>query len=206
MANRSKYTKEIHNWIVTVITGGGTHRAAARSAGVTPETLSHWKNQYPDFREDIARAEAKAQAFAEMLLYDLGRKGNLKALTHWLARRHPSEWGDKRQANDTDQWPDTPEGWAAKREELEAKCREWQAKHGVPLGPESATAESARIQRGGANGSKPAPSAAPGIGVQEPVTPMKSSGNGDGVHADYTCRADLDDGPSNSAGNGGRIR
>jgi transposase-like protein len=92
MANKLKYSEEVHSRIVAAIKDGATQRAAARMVGVTPETLSIWKRRYPDFREAVERAHAEAQVFAETSLYRMAAKGNVNALMFWLKNRHPSEW------------------------------------------------------------------------------------------------------------------
>src|ERR1035437_7072898 len=121
MPNKLKYDRKMHAKIVAAITGAETHRAAARAFGVTPETLSHWKAKYPEFREDVERAEAEAQAFAEMTYYNIA-KSNPKALLIWLERRHPSVWSGKgQQSDDIVIWPETLAGWTSLRYELEAR-------------------------------------------------------------------------------------
>jgi transposase-like protein len=156
MSNALKYNAEIHKKIVTAIKGGATHKAAARASGVTPETLSHWKKQYPEFCEDIARAEAEAQAFAESTLYDLARKGNLKAVIHWLARRCPSEWsGKEQQPDDIVIWPDSVAGWTALHFEYEARSKEF-FEGGKQNATQTAAEESPPIQGDTTNGSEAA--------------------------------------------------
>jgi len=90
-----KYSLAIHRRIVAAIKDGATQKAAARRAGITPETLSLWKTQFPDFGEDVERAHAHAQVLAETSLYKLAKRGNVRALIAWLEKRRPSEWGEK---------------------------------------------------------------------------------------------------------------
>jgi len=145
MPNKLKYNRDIHKKIVAAITGGATHRAAARAWGVTPETLSHWKAKYPVFREDVESAEAEAQAFAEITFYQLA-KSNPKALLAWLERRHPSEWsGKEQQPQDVVVWPETFSGWTALRYELDDRFKEFM-KRGKQNAPQTATDESQPIQ------------------------------------------------------------
>ena len=90
----TKYTKKIHQRIVGAVKDGATQRAAARRVGVTAETLTAWKKRFRAFGEDVERAHAEAQVFAETSLYTLAIKGNVRALTAWLEKRRPAEWGD----------------------------------------------------------------------------------------------------------------
>ena len=91
MAN-VKHTQELENKIVAAIKDGATQQAAARIAGVTPETLSIWKREHPAFREAVETARAQAQVFAETSLYRIAISGNVKALMFWLRIRRPMDW------------------------------------------------------------------------------------------------------------------
>ncbi len=91
---KTKYSAEIHQRIVTAIKDGATQRAAARMVGVTAETLTIWKKRYRAFGEDVERAHAEAQVFAETSLYEMAKKGNVKAAELWLKFRHPKDWGN----------------------------------------------------------------------------------------------------------------
>jgi hypothetical protein len=111
--NKTKYTEEIHQRIVTAIKDGATQKAAARMVGVTPESLSIWKNRYPVFREDVERAHAEAQVFTEQNLYRMAAKGNIKAIMFWLKNRHPAEWRELQQSEITLKQKHTFEDWMA---------------------------------------------------------------------------------------------
>jgi transposase-like protein len=105
--NALKYTEKIHKQIVAAIAGGATHRAAARAACVTPETLSHWKKQFPKLGEDIERAEGQARVRLEKILSDLARKGDFRAVKYLLEHRYSQDWGDSAppQTQDAVCWP-----------------------------------------------------------------------------------------------------
>ena len=89
---KPKYTAAVHQRIVKAIRDGATQRAAARRVGVTPESLSIWKRKQPGFGEAVERAHAQAQVFAEISLYKLATKGNVRALIAWLQARRPEDW------------------------------------------------------------------------------------------------------------------
>jgi hypothetical protein len=155
MPNKLKYNQDMHKKIVGAIEVGATHRAAARAFGVTPETLSIWKAKYPVFREDVERAEAEAQAFAEVKYFDFAKR-DPKVLLTWLERRHPSEWSAKeQQPQDVVVWPETFSGWTALRYELDARFNEFM-KHAKQNAPQTAAEEPQPIQDDTTNESKAA--------------------------------------------------
>ena len=112
MAN-VKYNPQIQNTLIAALKGGATQTAAAKIVGITPETLSIWKNKHSAFKEAVERAQGEAQAFAEQSLFDMGKKGNLNALKFWLKNRHPSEWRDKPRQEDAKSQPKTLEEFIA---------------------------------------------------------------------------------------------
>jgi hypothetical protein len=93
MAN-IKFDEEIADKIVAAIRDGGTQRGAARTCGITAESLSIWKKKFPTFGEAVERAHAEAQVFVEQSLLRMAAKGNVNAQIFWLKNRHPAEWAD----------------------------------------------------------------------------------------------------------------
>ena len=140
--NALKYTEKIHKQIVAAIAGGATHRAAARAACVTPETLSHWKKQFPKLGEDIERAEGQARVRLEKILSDLARKGDFRAVKYLLEHRYSQDWGDSAppQTQDAVCWPGPGDGiskWTYLADQFKQRMVEWARKQILERKPET---------------------------------------------------------------------
>lgn len=109
----TKRTDKSRASILASVGGGSSLAAAARRAGMSPETLRRWLLEDEGFRGDVARAQGaiEVRVEAEVLRTALGnpaeydqqghlirseRRPNLQALIFWLTH-HPNPreaWGE----------------------------------------------------------------------------------------------------------------
>lgn len=103
MGRPTKLTPPVERAIVSAIARGNTRKVAAEAVGINEATLYRWLQQgggehpvklYREFREAITRAEAGAVMAAVGVVRFAGRT-NWQAMTWWLERRYPDEWGRK---------------------------------------------------------------------------------------------------------------
>jgi len=97
----AELTVEIGRTIVAAITAGNFPSIAARSAGVSPGTLTKWlergdKGEQPF--ADFAAAFRRAEVQVESDLVEIWRKAapeDWRAAQSFLAKRHPERWTDR---------------------------------------------------------------------------------------------------------------
>ncbi len=92
MARRSKYEPARVAKIIDAINLGATYELAAGYAGISPDTLTAWKDRYPDFSDMLREAEGRA---ATKWLAKIERAADIdwKAAAWKLERRHPTQYG-----------------------------------------------------------------------------------------------------------------
>lgn len=93
MARRSKFTPETQQRIVDAIALGATYELAAKSAGVTYDTLNEWRKTRPQFSEAIEKAEGAAAAKWLAAIETAAAEGAWQAAAWKLERRYPRDYG-----------------------------------------------------------------------------------------------------------------
>lgn len=89
---RSKYTTETIEKVLHAIRMGATYEIAARSAGISPDTLTNWQKQYSDFSDKMREAEGvSARVWLEKI--ENAADVDWKAAAWKLERRFPKEYG-----------------------------------------------------------------------------------------------------------------
>lgn len=101
MAGRpTKLTPEVQRRIVDAISAGNYYEAAARYAGVHPESIINWMHRgstakagiYFEFFEAVTRAEAEAEVRI-VAQWQQQVPQDWRAARDFLARRYPQRWG-----------------------------------------------------------------------------------------------------------------
>jgi transposase-like protein len=92
VARRSKYTAERASAILGGVREGLTYRLAAAVAGISPDTLTRWKDRYPDFAARLMAVEAEAAHDALKLIRRAGHD-DWRAAAWILEHRHPEDYG-----------------------------------------------------------------------------------------------------------------
>ncbi len=105
MARPSKLTAEVSEKIVRAIRAGNYPEVAARHAGVHPSTYYRWMERgelegsapeddpYRQFRAEVERAIADAEAAEVGLVIKAARDGDWRAAAWLLERRFSDRWG-----------------------------------------------------------------------------------------------------------------
>lgn len=99
MSRPSKFTPEAQRIILEALRMGARREAAAKLAGVAPQTLSHWLSQkgepWETFALEVDRAEGGAEVKAAGLVMKAAQKSPQWA-AWWLEHKHPEAWGRHR--------------------------------------------------------------------------------------------------------------
>jgi transposase len=95
MARRTKYTPETVKKITDAIRLGAAYEDACNYAGISPDTLTRWRDQYADFAEQIKKAEGAATVGWLTKIEDAATNGNWQAAAWKLERRYPDRYGRK---------------------------------------------------------------------------------------------------------------
>lgn len=81
---------------LAILRDGGRRRAAARSVGIHPETVSRYIARHPAFADEVTLAEMEANEVVEDALFLAAKKGNVTAMQLWLYNRDPEHWSDRK--------------------------------------------------------------------------------------------------------------
>lgn len=92
MARKSKYTPECVARIIQAIDMGATYELAASYAGISPDTMTAWKDRYSDFSDKLREAEGRA-AVKWLAKIEQAAGIDWKAAAWKLERRHPQAYG-----------------------------------------------------------------------------------------------------------------
>ncbi len=87
----SKYTAARAKAICELIRKGVTVEGACESAGINPDTHYEWKKRYPDYAEQVTRANGQSEAE----LVEIARRGAIKdprIAVQILERRFGGRW------------------------------------------------------------------------------------------------------------------
>lgn len=93
----SKFNDERVGRICEALRNGSTRRAAALSVGVSEDTLARWLENFADFAESIARAEAECEAAMAGVIASAATEGDWRAAECWLKRRRKADWSEKQE-------------------------------------------------------------------------------------------------------------
>lgn len=93
MARPTKYTPETAKKVCDAIRAGNYKEAAARYAGLNPETVNQWLRRYPEFSAMVHEAEAAAEVRI-VAQWQQQIPQNWQAAKDFLARRYPERWAE----------------------------------------------------------------------------------------------------------------
>ena len=89
----SKSIREGMEVIVKALRVGASRAAAAACARIDEGTLNEWLERYPNFDQDINKAEAELEI--RMVQDITSRKVGWEAAAYILERRYPERWGQQ---------------------------------------------------------------------------------------------------------------
>lgn len=92
MNRNSKYTPETIKRILDLLRTGVRLRVAATAAGISESTLFNWKNQYPEFADQVEQAQAESCVFYLEIIRKAAET-NWQAAAWFLERRFPDDFG-----------------------------------------------------------------------------------------------------------------
>lgn len=92
---KTKYVPERIERILGYLRDGNTRKTAGQASGISHETFCQWLHRYPEFSEQVTRAEAEAETTAVQTVLSAAIKGQWGAAAWWLERRRHEEWGKK---------------------------------------------------------------------------------------------------------------
>lgn len=99
----TKLTKERQEQIATLVERGHSMKAAARRAGIHPETLRRWLRRgeeqdeglYADLADRMLRAVGASEtSYVNSIKRIAEEQGDARLLMTMLKQRHPETWGD----------------------------------------------------------------------------------------------------------------
>jgi hypothetical protein len=100
----TKLTPEIAATICGLVAQGNYLKAAAGAVAVDPGTLHRWVSKgaapdadplYRDFRDQLQKARAMAEAKMVKVITTAANQGQWTAAAWWLERTNPEEWGKR---------------------------------------------------------------------------------------------------------------
>ena len=95
IGRKTKRNPALTQAICDVLRVGGTRAAAVGHVGVHISTFLDWMDRFPEFAEQITRAEAEAELRYTSMIFEAARSGDVRASSFWLERRRPEEWGQR---------------------------------------------------------------------------------------------------------------
>lgn len=93
MARPTKYTPEVVKRFCDAVRIGATYELACKHAGISHETLSTWREKYPEFVESINSAEGAAAVGWLAKIEKAANEGTWQAAAWKLERRYPESYG-----------------------------------------------------------------------------------------------------------------
>jgi hypothetical protein len=100
----TKLTPEIAATICGLVAQGNYMKASAGAVGVDPGTVHRWVSKgaapdadplYRDFRDQLQKAKAMAEAKMVKVITTAANQGQWTAAAWWLERTNPEEWGKR---------------------------------------------------------------------------------------------------------------
>ncbi|HIG46252.1 MAG TPA: hypothetical protein EYQ20_07465 [candidate division Zixibacteria bacterium] len=112
---RSKLTETTQATIRAALEAGNTRAAAARAAGITPETLRLWMRKgekqaagrHRTLARTVEQAEARAETEAMAEIRAAWQRGEWRAAAWWLERRRPETYREQKGQGDSAATEDT---------------------------------------------------------------------------------------------------
>ena len=92
---KTKQTPERIAAIIQALEAGMTRRAAAAHAGIHHSQFYRWLDADATLRDDIEKAESKAESRFLLRIAEAATKGTWQAAAWWLERRHPKDYALK---------------------------------------------------------------------------------------------------------------
>ena len=101
---KSKYETHVKDNL-TLIRGwarnGLTEAQIAKNLGISIDTFYTYKKKYPEFLKVLKRGKEYADLEVENALYEAAvTNKNVTAMIFWLKNRKPSEWKDRKEAQE----------------------------------------------------------------------------------------------------------
>lgn len=120
MARPTKLTAAAEKVILDALRAGATRTAAFEAAGIARSKISVYLRRYGTFRDNVLQAEAQAELYMTVKLRQFVDSGSVKAVTFWLERRRPDDWGRHDRVELISSVRDLArrEGWDAEEEAL----------------------------------------------------------------------------------------
>jgi predicted transcriptional regulator len=80
---------------------GKTEDEIAERLGVSPTTITTWKQIHPEFLAAIKDSKEQADSLVVRALYQKALKGDTIAMIFWLKNRQPAKWREKQEIETT---------------------------------------------------------------------------------------------------------
>lgn len=94
----SPYKPDIHPaYAAHLAQEGKTEIEIAEQFGVSPTTITTWKQIHPEFLAAIRSSKEEADSAVERSLYQKAVKGDVIACRYWLSNRQPFKWREKQE-------------------------------------------------------------------------------------------------------------
>ena len=94
----SPYRPDIHPaFAAHLAQEGKTEVEIAERLGVSPTTITTWKQTYPEFLAAMKSNKEEADSVVEHSLYRKAVQGDVVACRYWLSNRQPSKWREKQE-------------------------------------------------------------------------------------------------------------
>jgi transposase-like protein len=90
-----KFGPDVRLQYLALLRAGHGRINAARSLGISPDTVRRYARASEEFRESVAEAEEEAAEPVEAKLYEAALAGEPWAVTKWLAARMRARWGEE---------------------------------------------------------------------------------------------------------------
>lgn len=100
---KPKVTARARPWLekegLTLITGwardGLSERQISHNMGIAYSTFNEWKKKYSELSEALKKGKEVSDYEVENALYKSAMSGNVTAQIFWLKNRKPSNWRDR---------------------------------------------------------------------------------------------------------------
>lgn len=97
MGRGDTFTEDKRERYLGCLRRGLRHGEASKAAGLSRQNIWAWISRHPEFKEEIARAEAAYCDEVEVcLLKAITTKLSIPGMIFWLTNRSPDRWQDRR--------------------------------------------------------------------------------------------------------------
>lgn len=97
----TKYNPDRHNRIIEALRAGNTRKASAMFGGVSVDAFQEWVKIYPEFSQDVERAEAEAE-IRNVAIIQKAATDTWQAAAWWLERRRPGDYRTRSEVTGAD--------------------------------------------------------------------------------------------------------